>query len=131
MKSTIMIAGILLTGGQAMANTNPLPDVCKTVANIAAQALEFRSSDDDAAKTVTLTEDLVHFPVTKAVYLGNCDDDHASLKQAWCRVGGGSPDVYRVEVSDAEDSAGKPYPIATMVVTFNRGGCWVDSAERK
>jgi hypothetical protein len=43
-------------------------------------------------------------------------------------VAGGSPDVYQADVSRVEGREVGQF--AKVIVTFNRGGCWVDEASR-
>jgi hypothetical protein len=127
MKAKVIMTGVLLSSAQAMAAVN-LPEICQTAVNFAAGALNagFNEDGEDPA-TLTLKKDFVTFPITKSVLLGNCDEDAAKLKKSWCTVAGGSPDVYQVTVS--ENSNGSTFPREIMIVTYNRGGCFVDEVK--
>lgn len=131
MKSKIALAGMLIAGSNAFAVT--LPDICKSAANYTAKMMNIRYQDGTFGdsynpSSIRLTRDLVKFPITQVTFLGNCDET-PGLKESWCQVAGGSPDVYQVKVGKKE-SDGHVYPMSTLVVTYNRGGCWVDEAAK-
>jgi hypothetical protein len=107
--------------------TQDIPASCKALASTAAQLVDqsTEESKDGSDQELTIKGDAIHAPVTKVTFLGNCDEDtHHKLKQSWCRVAGGSPDVYQLEVSDKQDNwTGKK---ATVIMTSNRGYCRID-----
>jgi hypothetical protein len=110
------------------------PDICESVANYAAQALMLEFADGTWAdpvnpSRVTIKRDFKKFPITKSTDLGSCEDDQNKFPEPWCQVAGGSPEVLQYEIS-APDSLGTNYPVAKVTVTYNRGGCHVDQAER-
>lgn len=112
-----------------------MPAICKTQANYAVQALNLGFSDGSFAdkhnpSSVKLKLDFKNLPITKIEFLGNCDEDEAKLKESWCVVAGGSPDVFKAEVAMSDDQGNK-YPYADVIVTYNRGGCRVDEITRK
>ena len=132
MSSKSMIAGMLLAAATpAMAD---VPAGCLSVANYAAQALDLRMGDaytgGGTPDSVSLKADFAGYPVTASRALGDCGAPGTHFPAAWCKVAGGMPSVFQVEVSKS-DSQGGVAPFADVVVTFNRGGCWVDSATRK
>lgn len=134
MKTKVLLAGMLLTGGAAMADTAPtMPNICKTTANYGAQAANFRFNDQswgdpNDPDQLTVKKDFKTYPITAVKFLGNCDDDPGNvLKESWCHVAGGSPDVYQVDVGQVQDK--DIYPMATVIVTYNRGGCRVDEVD--
>jgi hypothetical protein len=134
MKTELLLAGMLLSSAPAMAAHDAIPDICKSVANYATQALALQFSDGTFSDkynptTIQLIEDFKTYPFTSIKDLGNCDQN-PHLKKSWCNVAGGSPEVYQLDVAES-DGADASYPFATVIVTFNRGGCWVDSADRK
>lgn len=135
MKSSLLLTGMLLAAANFAAATPAIPatpDICDSVANYAAVGLQMAFSDGtwmdvyDPA-SVRLTRDLNKYPFKKT-FLGNCDEDAGKLKDSWCQVAGGSPDVYQYDISEKDGN--DTYPIATVIVTYNRGGCWVDEASR-
>ena len=133
-KTKILLAGSLLTCTQAVADG--MPDVCKTAINYAAQTLNLGLSDGSFAgsndpQSVTLNKDFTKYPLTNVKLLGSCEVDGANLKQSWCQVDGGSPSVYQADVALATGEAGGSYPLATIVVTYNRGGCSIDAIDKK
>jgi len=116
-----------MTSATAMADV--MPDICKTAVNYGAAALQLRFYDKSIGNpydpnSVTLKKDLQTFPISNVKYLGNCDEDYGKLKDSWCVVAGGSPDVYQATVSRVDQ--GNTYAVGTVVVTYNRGGCWMD-----
>jgi len=133
MKSKSILATALLASAPAMAFT--MPDVCKTAANYTVQAMDQHYDDGDVGNPnnpnqITLGLDFKFYPVISVKDLGSCDEK--KFKDSWCSVAGGSPEVFQIDV--AYDSNGKgstAYPFATVYVTYNRGGCWVDEAARK
>lgn len=127
MKTTTLLTGMLLLSAPTLAKADTMPDICKSVANYAAQALDLRFSDGSFSdkenpKTIVMKRNLKKYPMT-VKDLGNCEDN-INLKESWCRVAGGSPEVYQVDVARKETDGS--YPFATVIVTYNRGGCWVD-----
>lgn len=124
-----------LASTQAMALDSGIPQICKSAANYAAKAANISMEDGtyseayDPAK-ITFKKDFVKFPITKVEFVGNCDET-PNIPENWCRVAGGSPDVWKVEVSQRDADTGSAYPIADVVVTYNRGGCHVDEVEKK
>ena len=136
MKSELLLAGAVLSCASAAIaapTAVSMPDICKSAANYAAQSMDIPFTDgnwgdlQDPA-SVTLKKDLVNYPVTNVESLGNCDED-PSLNPAWCQIAGGSADVYQIEVAKANGA--NTYDFVSIVVTFNRGSCWVDTATRK
>lgn len=126
MKNPMLLAAAFLAGGQALAAAPALPESCKQIASQSTQILDQRVEEgDDSHADITLKSDPAHLPVTKVSFLGNCDENGDRLKKSWCRVAGGSPDVYQVKVSDKSDD-GYVGAKATVIVTFNRGYCRVD-----
>jgi len=135
MKANVLFAGMIFAAtSTASAAQLVKPDICESVANYAAQALmmvfqDGTWTDPVNPSKVTIKRDFKKYPITKTTDLGSCDDDGNHLPQAWCNVAGGSPNVTQYEISEDEGKYGK-YPVAKVTVTYNRGGCWVDQAER-
>jgi hypothetical protein len=134
MKSKLLLTGILLSTTSTWADTVDLPEICKSAANYAAQAMALSFTDRswgdpvDPSK-VTLKKDFVTFPITAVKDLGGCFDDNPAIKSTWCQVAGGVPGVYQLDVARVLGHLSEPF--ATVVVTYNRGGCWVDQTELK
>jgi hypothetical protein len=109
-----------------------MPAICKTLANYTTQMLMTNTSDGSMSdrknpRSLTLKIDFKNFPITSIKDLGNCEEpkpDAPPLKDAWCQAAGGNPEVYQVETAKAWD-AKNIYPAATLIVTYNRGGCSV------
>jgi hypothetical protein len=134
-KSKLLFAGLVLSTSPAFAADPAIPEVCKTAAYYSALTFDISYTDGTWSdkynpKKLTLKKDYKKYPITSIQFLGNCDDGTSTLKESWCQVGGGSPDVYQVEVSKAQSKT-DVYPIANVIVTYNRGGCWVDEATSK
>ncbi len=132
LNSKILLAGALLSSGQALA-AEPMPKLCNSAINYAVQTLDLGLSDGTFADaydpaSVTIKKNTKTYPVTQVKYLGSCDDDQLHLPPAWCQVAGGSPDVWQAEVSRVDGNYSTP--AATVVVTYNRGGCRVDKIEK-
>jgi hypothetical protein len=124
---------MLLSSAPVLAAADTVPDICKAVVNYTAQTLDLRLEDGTWSdglnpKKIVLKRNDAQYPAD-IKFLGNCDQDYNSLKQTWCRVAGGSPDVYEAKVTKNEGKNGS-YPFATVIVTYNRGGCHVDEAAR-
>ena len=131
MKPELLLAATLFLSPVAQADS--MPEICKTVVNFTAQSLNVRTTEGSWADpynpgSIRIRKDLRKFPITSEKFLGNCDED-SGLKESWCRVAGGSPNVYQAEVGQAEGN--EAYPFATVIVTFNRGGCHVAEASLK
>jgi hypothetical protein len=138
MKTKMFLAGMLLTGTSAFATQTPaqdsgIPDICKSVANYAAQTLALGFQDGTVADGVvdpqklTLKVDYKTYPTTYKA-LGDCEEEN--LNPAWCQVAGGQPVVFEADVQQAvqvvNSTQTESFPLATVIVTYNRGGCWVD-----
>ena len=138
MRSKVVLAGALLSTAPAMADT--LPTICNSAINYAVQSLDLGLSDGAVADpydptSIRLVKSLNQYPISNVKYLGGCDAPQ--VKKAWCRVAGGEPAVFQADVSEAYmkdpkiPGTGGTYPIATVVVTYNRGGCFLDLVEKK
>jgi hypothetical protein len=132
-KSNLLLAGsALLSAAPALATD--APDICKTAVNYAVQAADLQIEDGSFAPKydpshITMAKNFKTYPIAKVTDLGNCDSENSNLKESWCRVGGGSPEVYQIDVNKSE--RGQSWELATVVVTVNRGGCWVDELTKK
>jgi hypothetical protein len=132
MKTKTLLAGMLLVAAP-LAQAEVMPEICKSAVNLVAKALSVPYSDGTFAdkydpNKITLKKNFAKYPMT-VTFLGNCDETQG-LKETWCQVAGGSPNVYQVDVSRRESTTGDAYPMAKMIVTYNRGGCWVDDVEK-
>src|SRR4051812_11668325 len=114
MNPKLLLATLIFTGSQAMAAT--MPHICANVAGYAAQTTSLRFTDGtwgdkENPSHLELKSDFKTYPVIKETYLGNCDEDPANpnIKEEWCRVAGGSPDVYKAEIGQNYD--GNTYPL--------------------
>ena len=126
MKKTTL-AAVAIMGAPALADTG-MPAICYTAVNLSAATLNERYTDEsfgdayDPAQ-ITLKKDFAARAITKTTFLGSCEDQQ-KFKPGWCRVAGGSPVVWQAEVTENGEKT------ATVTVTYNRGGCWVDEVER-
>ena len=132
MKTKTLLAGMLLVAAP-LAQAEVMPEICKSAVNLVAKALNVPYSDGSFSDAydpnkITLKKNFAKYPMT-VTYLGNCEET-PGLKDTWCQVAGGSPNVYQVDVARVE-APGESYPMAKMIVTYNRGGCWVDDVEKK
>lgn len=131
-KNHPLLVGALVAAGPALAR-DEMPEICLSTVNYAVQTLNLNLSKSGPANnydpdTLTLKKDFAQYPVSDVKYLGNCDE--GGLKPEWCQIAGGPADVYRVEVEQAYDGGNK-HPLASVVVTYNRGGCDVDEVTKK
>ena len=135
-KKNVLLAGLALASAPALAAGPKIPDICKAAANYTAKMMNIRYLDGTFTQdvynpsSIRLKKDYVKFPILRTTYLGACEAQDSGLKEEWCQVAGGSPVVWKVEVGQKEDG-GPAYPIADVIVTYNRGGCWVDEAAKK
>ena len=129
--SKMILAGAILSGSQCFAQANKAPESCNTVAKLGVQVSGLRLEEGSLEPiNLTLTsEDAKNYVVTESIYLGNCDDESVKLKPTWCQVAGGSPDIYQLEVAKIENTTN--YPRATVIVTYNRGGCRLNDIIKK
>jgi hypothetical protein len=130
----ILLATMMIMGIAVHANGGDTPDICSAVANYAVIATQIRFQDGTFSdkynpKSLRFHRDLVDYPVIQVTDLGNCEENGTNLKESWCRVAGGSPEVYQYEFGHKE--SGVVTPIAGVIVTFNRGSCWVDELTHK
>lgn len=130
MKSNLLIAGMLVASSAARATTPVKPDICESLANYAAQVMLLNFADGTWTDPVNpaalnLKRNFAKYPITKVTDLGSCDDPKSKLPPSWCQVAGGVPDVVQYQVSENDGKFGT-YPVANVVVTYNRGGCHID-----
>lgn len=126
----IMAVTTLFMGSVSLADD--MPAICKNLAQYTAQITELRFTeaaygDVYNPKTLKLNSDFKKYQISKVTDLGNCEEEIPGaepLKDSWCRVAGGSPEIYRAEVS-VVDSSGGSYPAVDVIVNYNRGGCTV------
>jgi len=126
--TTMAVMLFLISTTEAKA-ADTAPAICENLANYAAQILvgttfteKIYDSKGHNPHSLNLKSDFKNFKIGKVTDLGNCDEN-ANLPETYCSgFGGGSFEIYNIEVTD---STGQ-YPEAEVVVNYNsRGACIV------
>jgi hypothetical protein len=131
------LALLPLFSSQAFASAS-MPALCDTAINYAAQTLDLNLSDgsfsdvNDPA-SITLKKDFTTYPISNVKLIDDCMG--TPVNPIWCQVAGGDPVVYQADVAEVTPAQNgipaQTEAIATVTVTYNRGGCRVDQVERK
>lgn len=132
-KKNSLLVGALVAAAPAMAG-DEMPEICNSAVNYAVQVLNLGLSQGGPAEeynpdTITLKKDFSQYPIQNVKYLGSCGEE-GNLKDEWCEIAGGPASVYRVEVGQVRN-ANNTRPLASVVVTYNRGGCKVGEVSKK